>query len=528
MKHILQILKLGSTHTWDILAELRPQSSDSQMVSLTGIQFLGSTAIGIVQEQASSASPNTVVLHQALPLIQELLDSSRAGSLKSLRLEEVLIKSLSSLLRQPGGQETGALQTIFLKTITRSIAVSANSEPGDGDIAASSTASLLSPLVTRPPSVERSRNGPLPISTPPPPELLDCIKSGLSSPSSRLFLDHWIQFISEILPLYSDAIFSAMIPLVECFCEQINLAFQYVQSIYTKTPFPHDPIPISTLPALLQGLELVLANAHQRLQEQDVASPIKSPEPTQSFFGSMVTNTFSSATPTLKSPRGNSRLTVILCVQDALRTCFAIWKWASHSADGPNIDSSSAATLSFNSLKLRHRTKRILEHLFAAESLECLETLAVTWIDSRRPSHDRHDDSDVFSLLHVLGASKPRVTLPVVLNALYSRTSVEALDVSRRSSLTSDLSALDLASFLLQYVYTLEDDAMDEIWADCTTFLRDVLSNPLPHRQILPALLEFIDLISEKIDNTNFGDLRKMHRELGVRGTNMMRFVHAN
>ena len=62
----------------------------------------------------------------------------------------------------------------------------------------------------------------------------------------------------------------------------------------------------------------------------------------------------------------------------------------------------------------------------------------------------------------------------------------------------------------------MEDDALDEIWTDCMTFLKDVLGNPLPHRQTLPLLLEFTAILGEKIDNTNFGEQRKMRRDIGV------------
>jgi len=84
------------------------------------------------------------------------------------------------------------------------------------------------------------------------------------------------------------------------------------------------------------------------------------------------------------------------------------------------------------------------------------------------------------------------------------------------STLTSDLADTDLVAFLVEYTRSLEDDTMDEIWTDCMTFLRDVLANPLPHRQVLPALLEFTTLLAEKVENTNFGEERKMRRELGV------------
>jgi hypothetical protein len=162
---------------------------------------------------------------------------------------------------------------------------------------------------------------------------------------------------------------------------------------------------------------------------------------------------------------------------------------------------------------MRNRARRILEHLFAAEALECLETLAVLW--SKATVGDDQGTA-IMGLLNVLNGSKPKHTIPAIFNAVYSRTDPSALEPTRASTLTSDLSDAELVAFLVDYTKSLEDDAMDEIWQDCTLFLRDVLANPLPHRQILPMLLEFTAVIGQKVDNTNFGEQRKMRRELAV------------
>jgi hypothetical protein len=162
---------------------------------------------------------------------------------------------------------------------------------------------------------------------------------------------------------------------------------------------------------------------------------------------------------------------------------------------------------------MRNRARRILEHLFAAEALECLETLAVSWAYATK---EDVRETATMGLLNVLNGSKPKLTIPAIFNAVYSRTDPNALDPNRMSTLTSDLTDIDLVAFLVAYTKSLEDDAMDEIWQDCTLFLRDVLANPLPHRQILPTLLEFTTVIGQKVDNTNFGEQRKMRRELAV------------
>lgn len=162
---------------------------------------------------------------------------------------------------------------------------------------------------------------------------------------------------------------------------------------------------------------------------------------------------------------------------------------------------------------MRNRARRLLEHLFSAEALESLETLAVFFC--RPPSAD-FQKSSVMGLLNVLNGSRPRHTIPAIFNAIYSRTNPTALDPGKMSSLTSELSDTELVGFLVEYMNSIEDDAMDEIWADCMAFVKDVLANPLPHSQILPLLLDFVALIAEKVDNTNFGEQRKMRKELGV------------
>jgi hypothetical protein len=47
-------------------------------------------------------------------------------------------------------------------------------------------------------------------------------------------LDSWISFLSEWLPLYSEAIFQILIPLVETFCGQIENTFRSLQSTFQE------------------------------------------------------------------------------------------------------------------------------------------------------------------------------------------------------------------------------------------------------------------------------------------------------
>lgn len=349
----------------------------------------------------------------------------------------------------------------------------------------------------------------------PPLALLDCMMLGLRSPSTHPVLEHWVIFLNDCLPLYPDNGTQILMPLVDCFIKSLEAVFKDMRSSFEESkPGPVAAVePTTTLITLLNGLEQALASAHQQLVHSDAGVPAaKSPEQVQGFFGNMVSGVFSPETQKPRPMTANNRLTVLLCFKDAVRLGLKIWSWGDHRIESLTM----SASFNHTSLRMKNRTRRILEHLFAAEALECLETIIEAW-SKQDMEGGLAQGSTVFNLLHALNESRPRNTIPAIFNAIYSRINPNALDPVRKSTLTSELSDLTLAGFLIAYMRSLEDDAMDEIWADCMTFLRDVLANPLPHRQTLPKLLEFTAILGQKVDNTNFGEQRRMRRDLGVR-----------
>lgn len=371
---------------------------------------------------------------------------------------------------------------------------------------------LTSPSILSFTSDKAERKSSMPQLPRPPERLLDCLLKGISSAESREIVDKWIGLLCEVLPLYSGSIFQILLMLVECFCREIKASFCRLQLAFQQTEdWPQDRSEHVTI-ALLTGLETCIANAHERLLVEESNVPaVKSPDQPQGFFGNMVSGVFHSEGSQGRSNTANDRLTVLLCFQDAVRLCFSIWAWGAGDKSGIPPDSESMASFQYTSLRMRNRSRRILEHFFTAEALECLETLVEMWTKS-----DMETATLIFSLLHTLDGSRPKIAIPAVFNAIYTRTNPSALDNNRKSSLTSSLSESELASFLVAYARSLDDDVLDEIWTDCTTFLRDVLSNPFPHRQILPRLIEFAAILGAKLENTTFGEDRRMRKELGV------------
>ncbi|KAK4239834.1 hypothetical protein C8A03DRAFT_42613 [Achaetomium macrosporum] len=525
VRSLSSVLRWAPEPAWAVLAK-RPVRSDACYPPLS--EITGTDADITLQEffvhvclqciahekvpgEEDSESRATQLHRAALTVLHQILLNPFAEQLAKLHLENNLIDKLQQSLNGPDPY----VQVLLLDVVYASLKLrelvpmeppsspSREKRIGNLEAARSSRVSLTG---------ERHM-----IMRPPPPTLLKCILAGLSSPSSRPVLDSWVSFLTECLPLYAESVFQVLIPLVETFCGQIDTTFNTLRRLFRASgqglSSQGAAGPETTLISLLNGLEQVLANGHDRLLAEEArAQIVKSPDQPQGFFGNMVSGVFSSDAPQTRSATANDRLTVLLAFQDAVRICFTIWSWGQGS-DAAGQDATSGASLNYTSLRMRNRARRLLEHLFAAETLECLETAIGIW----RAALDNGDQSkaaEVFHLLPALDGSRPKHTIPALFNAIYSRTNPGALDPSRRSTLTIELQDTDLVIFLVDYTRSLEDDTMDEIWQDCTAFLKDLLGNPFPHRQTLPSLLEFAAILGEKVDNTNFGEQRKMRREL--------------
>jgi len=510
LRHIYNILKRPSHFTWMTAAESPAAWTDdsSSRVSLQEwiVRLCLKTMAYSTGGDTSADDFHIPELHRlSVSVILQIYQSPFAAPLRELELEVHLMARLRTA--EP------PLQSLLLKTTLSALKLRLTRPSPE-----QSTELKVPP---QPPhrsrlSIALSRDSEDHQTAPiaPPPQLVDCLKGGFSSPTSRLVLDDWVQFLIEVLPLFADTIFQNLLPLVDCFCKEINVCFEQLKTTFASRNGAQEASPESTMISLINGLEQILAKAHDQLTIQETkVSANKSPEQPQGFFSNVVSGVFTSEQAQTRTPTANSRLTVLLCFQDTVRICFAIWSWGGYGDKHILQDISSTASFSFTSLRMRNRARRILEHLFAAEALECLETLAVIWAGS---TTDDDQGAAVMGLLNVLNGSKPKHTIPAIFNAVYSRTDPSALDANRTSTLTSNLSDSELVVFLVEYTKSLEDDAMDEIWQDCTLFLRDVLANPLPHRQILPMLLEFTAVIGQKVDNTNFGEQRKLRRELSV------------
>ncbi|KAI1172461.1 putative regulator of reproduction dopa [Nemania sp. FL0916] len=523
IRTLSNVLKWAPDALWGVLATRIIEHPGPSIIEITGTegalslqQFFVHVCLRCIAgnkfPKDTAVQLHIAQLHRsALVLLRQILLNPYATTLSSLKLEIPLIDRLTQSLEIPDPYiQTLLLDVVFASLRLRDVSPTEppTSPTGEKRTLSYPTGSIRGSST----SIEH-----IPETLAPPSSLLKCIQSGLKSLNSRSVLDSWVGFLTEILPLYSNTIFQVLIPLVETLCTQIGQTFGELQNMFNQSGSlsGNTGLPESTLISLLNALEQVLAKAHdQLLLEESRAQVVKNPDHPQGFFGNMVSGVFNSDAPQSRSATANDRLTVLLAFQDAVRICFKIWSWG-QGREVNLLDPDSASSFKYTSLRMRNRARRLLEHAFTAEALECLETVIGIWRTALETSGTAKQSEEVFNLLPALDGSRPRHTIPAIFNALYSRTNPNALDPSRKSMMTVSLQDTDLVIFLVDYAQSLEDDAMDEIWQDCMVFLKDLLGNPFPHSKTLPSLLEFAAILGEKVDNTNFGEQRRMRRELG-------------
>ena len=247
--------------------------------------------------QLAESQPGAFRLYRlVLKVLLEILNNPYAAPLGGLELDIPLLDELFALLQFPDPFGQAALLDVVLAALKLRLARNIPQAVMTHARTASRETTLTSRLSfsTDPAEKTQGSQGP----TNPPPQLLKCLQRAFSSTSSRPILDSWSAFLANCLPLYSETIFQVLIPLVESLCVQISETFEDLKSTFGIAPTHIDIAPETSLIALLNGLEQVLATAHDRLimDEMQVAS-VKTPEQAQGFFGNMVSGVFATDGP---------------------------------------------------------------------------------------------------------------------------------------------------------------------------------------------------------------------------------------
>ncbi|ODV89966.1 hypothetical protein CANCADRAFT_1697 [Tortispora caseinolytica NRRL Y-17796] len=331
--------------------------------------------------------------------------------------------------------------------------------------------------------------------------MVQCIAKGISHANTGLMTEAWVKFVITCVPLLGENIFQILIPLEECFCHSINDLLPLLDAAF------HEKVETLTsedvMISLLSGLEKMLTLSYNALSDGGKYKRDTKSANEPGFFGNVISGVFSIESPTSRNSSINNRLTVLLSFQDVIKSCFSVWKWADQILKEPDTSELSYQTVSQIISRIRFKLRKLFEFMYNAETLETLEIFVLM-----------KESSLTIKLLNILTGSQPKKIVPRLISSIYSRVQSSGSNEYEISTLTTDLETPLLMQFLVAYIESLENDAVEEVCVNCLSLAKDVANNIGAYAELYPDSLVLVSCISKKIESTLFGEQKKIRKEV--------------
>ncbi|CCK71884.1 Dop1p KNAG_0I00930 [Huiozyma naganishii CBS 8797] len=337
-------------------------------------------------------------------------------------------------------------------------------------------------------------------------KFIDFLVTSISKINNTLVITSYVKLLSESITYFGNSLFDILLPLtasiIQCIQRFLNAEKEkggYYQSISL----------------LLGALEDILKVSHSLLSMDEKDSYFSGVGNTGDFLQSVVSNVFSNENQETGIRTQGERDVIIQAFKQVTVCSLDIWTWA-HKTTGVigGKSSSTPNTGNYNAYKFKFRSKKLLETLFLLEPMEVLENLIVI------------ESSDmVITLIHVLDGNKPSLTIPFFFFGIisrYNKGSVTKFSIHKsskgsgrlESSLIHKLKGETLMDFLVTYAKSLENTAVEEFYNDFISFFKDIALNYTLYKPIAYKVIEFIGIIAEKLQKTQFNQQKHYKKEL--------------
>lgn len=317
------------------------------------------------------------------------------------------------------------------------------------------------------------------------PFIVDFLISTFERFNTPGLLNTWIGLLSASLKFQDEYIFKFVQPIVLTMLRKVNV-------LYSSGETAKDDISIAML---LTELQEVLSLFRTYVISIEINSS-KNSYNDPGFFSTVagVFNADSGKRDSGDQELLDNRLMLSECYKEAINTSFTIWKKSDQvlrkSAESEN------SSLKYQSLKLKHKSKFLMEKLYEQETIEVLKTLVAS-----TPKDETHI---VFKLLHVLDSSRPQFTIPFIFKLL--NHSVQ--DKMMRPT------TFEVSEFLLDYTTSLQDDTIEDIYEVSMGFLKTVSDDLNTFKPVLLTIVKLISVLGIKLSHSRFGSQRKVKKEL--------------
>ena len=317
------------------------------------------------------------------------------------------------------------------------------------------------------------------------PLIVEFLISTFQRLDNSALLSTWIDLLSTSLKFQDNDIFQFVEPISTIIINKVN-------ELYNNGLDAKDETSISLL---LNELQDVLSLFRTYVVTVEINTS-KASNNDPGFFSSVAGVFNSDFTKQYNSDLelSDSRRVLFDCIRESIRTSFIIWKNSDKVLrDTTNPENTS---LKYQSLKLKHKSKFVMEKLYELEPLEVLSTLIM--------GASKDDNSVSFKILHVLDNSRPQLTIPYIFKLL-----TQTVDEKRVRP-----TMFEVSDFLVNYTMSLQDDTIEDIFEDSSSFLKTVVEHLNSYKPILLNVLQFLSVLATKVSYSKFGSQKKVKKEL--------------
>ncbi|KAF8633541.1 hypothetical protein AX15_001344 [Amanita polypyramis BW_CC] len=346
--------------------------------------------------------------------------------------------------------------------------------------------------------------------------LVQTLTDGIAVHTNRPILQHWMDFILTAVPQFQPALQAVVTPLNGCLCHQLMLSLDDLLNASSRKQDYALDICVATTDAelimFLNGLERFVllgltTNTESNIPEEESASAEKPTSEPAGLLG-IVTNVFSTDTSQATADEQlTSRSPGYKSLDDGIRTLYAVW--GSLVWDIPASYSSTDESLSLIYSRTRLRCRRVLEHLFRAQSAEVLESVIHCW--SQDPSPPRIHPDTPFELVDVLIASA-QSAVHMICESVMAR--VNPPEKTRKQALNPNLSEVNLFKFLERYLQRLEGPVALQVWGRFLQLVKDLTGGTREFKVQNYLALRCLVVLADKVTQTTAIEDRRLKKEL--------------
>ncbi|KAF7307364.1 Dopey-N domain-containing protein [Mycena indigotica] len=348
------------------------------------------------------------------------------------------------------------------------------------------------------------------------PLLIQTLVDGISTPTNRPVLQHWLDFVLMAVPQFQPALQAAVTPLNECMCKQLLASLGDVLRVTFEDGLFKDDLKSSATDAelvmLLGGLErMVLLSlaypAEPSSSDDDPTVPEKSAEG-GGLLGYVSTVFSSESTQNSPDDQLTAKSAGYRSLHEGVRVLYLVWSTLAW--EERRVWESKDESLAMIYNRTRMRCRRVLEHLFRMQSAEVFESIIDCW--NRELPESQVPYEQAFELVDVLIASA-QSAVHMICESITCRVSGIS-ERSKKQAINPDLTESVLFKFLEQYLQRLEGPLALQVWGRYLQLVKDVSGGTREFKpQTYPAL-RCLTILAEKVTQTTAMEDRKIRKEL--------------